>query len=221
MTKEELAAQLTGHEYGQEISKALEAEAKVAGLVVVFGYSDDNVEMRGAWRSEYSAWGGTELLITAEGIWDKDACAVQCIYFRSAYQEARKHGQLVHALWDQGGYSWLFQTTIPHATFEIVEAGKKYCRGIVFAIADLRTDQGDTKMDPPWKRYRRTGLSEMRPYIPGESLIFISLSAADIPEFGGMVARNPQNHEDQWYVSKQYFLDNLEPVEEAEGASGA
>ena len=26
----------------------------------------------------------------------------------------------------------------------------------------------------------------------------------------GMVARNPQNHKDQWYVARKYFEDNFE-----------
>jgi hypothetical protein len=26
---------------------------------------------------------------------------------------------------------------------------------------------------------------------------------------GGMIARNPKNHADQWYVARAYFLDNF------------
>lgn len=69
-----------------------------------------------------------------------------------------------------------------------------------------------------WKKYRRTGLSEMRPYVKGE--IFksdqpISISPVDDPETDmGMVARNPKNHNDQWYVARKYFEDNLEEVKE-------
>lgn len=63
-----------------------------------------------------------------------------------------------------------------------------------------------------WKKYRRKGLSEMRPYIPGESLENISVSQTDTPEEGGMIARNPKNHDDQWYVAKKYFEENLEEV---------
>ena len=65
-----------------------------------------------------------------------------------------------------------------------------------------------------WKRYRRTGVSELRPYEPGEDLTAISVSATDTPRRGGMIARNPQNHADQWYVNEDYILRNLEPVEE-------
>ena len=60
-----------------------------------------------------------------------------------------------------------------------------------------------------FKKYVRKGFSEMRPYVPGEDLSNVSVAAVDIPELGGMVARNPKNYEDQWYVAKQYFEDNL------------
>lgn len=64
-----------------------------------------------------------------------------------------------------------------------------------------------------FKKYRRVGLSEMRPYVVGEDLSGISVNKEDSPEMGGMIARNPKNHNDQWYVAKKYFEDNLELVE--------
>lgn len=64
-----------------------------------------------------------------------------------------------------------------------------------------------------WRHYKRKGLSHMRPYIKGEDLSKISVSATDNPETDmGMVARNPINYEDQWYVARKYFEDNLEEV---------
>ena len=65
-----------------------------------------------------------------------------------------------------------------------------------------------------WKAYRRRGLTELRPYVPGEDLTGISISDADTPAAGGMIARNPANHQDQWYVSEAYFLANMEAVTE-------
>lgn len=63
-----------------------------------------------------------------------------------------------------------------------------------------------------WNQYQRKGLSEMRPYIKGEDMTGISVSEVDDPENDmGMVARNPKNHVDQWYVSRKYFDENLEP----------
>ena len=62
-----------------------------------------------------------------------------------------------------------------------------------------------------WKQYKRKGLSEMRPYVKGEDLSSISVAVVDNPETDmGMIARNPKNHADQWYVAKKYFDDNLE-----------
>lgn len=67
-----------------------------------------------------------------------------------------------------------------------------------------------------WKYYRRTGLSEMRPYIPGEDLSEVSVSPEDVPKEGDMIARNPDNHADQWLVAQAYFEKNLEEVEDTE-----
>jgi len=61
-----------------------------------------------------------------------------------------------------------------------------------------------------FERFVRTNIAEMRPYIKGEDLTNISVSKEDQPENDmGMVARNPKNHNDQWYVAKQYFEDNF------------
>lgn len=69
-----------------------------------------------------------------------------------------------------------------------------------------------------WKQYRRKGLSELRPYIEGENIDHVSIADVDIkngsPKSGDMIARNPNNHLDQWLVEQQYFMDNLEPVTE-------
>ena len=54
---------------------------------------------------------------------------------------------------------------------------------------------------PPWKWYRRMGLLPMRPYEPGEDLTGVTVAATDSPEAGGMIACNPTNQLDQWYVS--------------------
>lgn len=66
-----------------------------------------------------------------------------------------------------------------------------------------------------WKRYRRTNTAEMRPYIQGEDLTDISVADVDDPPGDmGMVARNPKNHKDQWYVARAYFEDNFEYLED-------
>jgi hypothetical protein len=73
-----------------------------------------------------------------------------------------------------------------------------------------------------WQKYRRTGLSEMRPYIDGEDVSHISISEYDrengSPKAGDMIARNPRNHTDQWLVAAKYFAENLEPAEHNDAA---
>lgn len=69
-------------------------------------------------------------------------------------------------------------------------------------------------MGNEFKQYRRRELSELRPYVLGEDLTNVSVSDVDHPETDmGMIARNPKNPDDQWYVARQYFEDNLELVE--------
>lgn len=70
-----------------------------------------------------------------------------------------------------------------------------------------------------FKKYRRINIAEMRPYIDKEPLLpHVSISKADeekgSPKVGDMIARNPDNHEDQWLVSKDYFEKNFEEVSE-------
>ena len=63
-----------------------------------------------------------------------------------------------------------------------------------------------------FKQYRRIDQpAEMRPYEPGEDLISKDISVSEVdrragsPREGDMIARNPDNHRDQWLVSKRYF----------------
>ena len=70
-----------------------------------------------------------------------------------------------------------------------------------------------------FKKYRRSQIAELRPYVPGEDLdtTKVSISASDreagSPKVGDMIARNPKNHADQWLVAAKYFVDNFEPYE--------
>ncbi|MEL7146027.1 MAG: hypothetical protein AAFO69_06640 [Bacteroidota bacterium] len=64
-----------------------------------------------------------------------------------------------------------------------------------------------------FKKYRRLGQTEMRPYVKGEDLSKISVSDEDDPENDmGMIARNPRNPKDLWYVARQYFEENFEEI---------
>ena len=71
---------------------------------------------------------------------------------------------------------------------------------------------------PKFKQYLRTNIAEIRPVSAyevdnGLDDSSISVSEADMlsgsPLPGDMVARNPQNHSDQWLIAADYFADNF------------
>lgn len=86
-------------------------------------------------------------------------------------------------------------------------------------------------------KYRRKQIAELRPVTHSECRgyhqstttkgffmkpilmadgVEVSISAEDrknsSPKIGDMIARNPNNHKDQWLVVEQYFKDNFEPL---------
>ncbi|MDR0905799.1 MAG: hypothetical protein LBN00_06460 [Oscillospiraceae bacterium] len=139
MTAKELAQILYGREYGNEITRAEEAAAKEAGLVVMFGYSDDNVEVRGAFNEEYGAYEGTTLHLTAEGFLespydDREACE-DCKFYKR--ELARSRTIIVRWCLPDAEAVWTFETDIPHEVFKIYDDGDSFCVGIVFDIKDL------------------------------------------------------------------------------------
>lgn len=134
----DFAKRLDGREYGKEISRAEEKEAKASGLVVVFGASDDLMEICGAAYDEIPAFGGAVAYFDMQGTVVNGCNDPNCPYFKSA----KKRAATIKAIWDSHGYSWTYETAIPHATFDILEDGGKYCRGLVFALADVKAAEG-------------------------------------------------------------------------------
>lgn len=134
MTKEELAEQITGREYGEEITDAEEKQAKADGLVVIFGYSDDNVEFRGAINDEVGCYDGGDLFVTREGALEEhEDCECKYCGFERRKMTAKK----IEAIWGQNDYSWQFKTDMPHVAFEVKEGDQKFCKGIVIHVDDI------------------------------------------------------------------------------------
>lgn len=44
----------------------------------------------------------------------------------------------IESIRDTDGYVFIYETEIPHATFDIMNGDEKYCRGIVFSKEDLK-----------------------------------------------------------------------------------
>lgn len=140
MTAKQLAARLDGNEYGEEIYGIEEKEAESNGLVVVFGYSDDCVEFRGAINDELGCFGGAEIPLTRNGILQAPRCDGYdmtdcCPYYEKEKAKAKK----IIVKWNDGdGPAWTYETDIPHYTFDVYEDGEVFCRGIVFDMIDLK-----------------------------------------------------------------------------------
>lgn len=116
MDLREFADMLDGGEYGHEITKEEEALAKEHGFVVVFGYSDDNAELRGAIDDEIGCFDGGKL-------------------------RHKKLPGVIYAKWCAKGsiFPWTYETSIPHEEFEIFEDGEPWCVGIVCDIKKRKT----------------------------------------------------------------------------------
>lgn len=67
-----------------------------------------------------------------------------------------------------------------------------------------------------FKNYRKTGVVEMAPWTPDVDMDRVSVSASDkengSPKEGDMIARNVDNHDDQWLVAEDFFNKNYEEV---------
>lgn len=140
MNTKELAALLNNREYREEITRDEEAQAKHAGLVVVFGASDDLMEFRGAIHDELGAYEGTTAYLDADGLVVNECDNERCPYARKLAATAKKIKAVWDKddyVWDKDDYAWVYQTDIPHETFDIVEDGEKYCRGIVFSLDEV------------------------------------------------------------------------------------
>ena len=142
MTKEDLAAKLNGRMYLEEMSGQESVDADAAGLLVLFGYSDDNVELRGVIEEEIGAYNGTTLRITRDCVLaqDVDRDDEEVLEKYGVLEEVKRRASEAHkikAVWGQGAVPWTFETDLPHATFDIVEDDEVFCRGIVIDKQDL------------------------------------------------------------------------------------
>lgn len=158
----EAAAALNGSEYGSEGSRELWASMKAAGLVAVYGASDDLMEFRGAIDDEVGACGGTTVFLTPQGLFEP--CKSGCRYSEAAQADT----VALTALWDPGDdLSWAYETAIPHSTFVVMEDGQPYCRGIVFALADAC--RSVTAASPKQAGYEAAGEVNKTPPLPAET----------------------------------------------------
>jgi len=138
MNSEELATMLDGIEYPVRIQSNILDQAKKSGLGIVHGASDDLMEFGGVITDEAGCYDGGIVRIDKTGVipdfGDVEHEVEECRKWLARDKEARS----IEALWGkEPGYSWTYVTNIPHTTFEVMEDGGHYCRGIVFSVDDL------------------------------------------------------------------------------------
>ena len=110
MNSNEFAAILNGSEYRDEMSAHLDMIAREDGLVVVFGASDDLMEFRGAIYDEVGCYDGGTAYLNSKGLLVNQCDEANCPYF----EIERANAVTIRAIWDNEGYSWTYETKIPH-----------------------------------------------------------------------------------------------------------
>ncbi len=131
-TKETLAALLDGREYRDEITKEEAKDAERSGLVVVFGYSDDNVEFRGAITDELGCYRPQTFYVHRRGLL-LDPSHGECEHCVKRTAEVAKKCAAIEARHEDG---WRFNTQLPIARFTINEDGQFFGEGFVFELSD-------------------------------------------------------------------------------------
>ena len=146
MNAKEFAKLITGREYREEMTPEEEVIAKESNLIVIFGASDDLVEFSGLFSDEVEAYDERDnILFNLTGIiqkpdqddLDEDDFEIQF----AKYFEDKKNAYSVDAIWcpeDENNdvyTSWEMRTKTEHGTFDIVEDGELYCKGIVIESA--------------------------------------------------------------------------------------
>lgn len=140
MTPQEMADQLDGRQYPLDISKEEREFMKQQGLVVVYGASDDLMEVDGAIRDEGDCYNGETFQIDKEGIlesWESAKDNMESEESFQRYFRRKEDAKQIEAIWNEDDISWQYKTDIPHATFTILEDDDVYCIGIVFSIGEL------------------------------------------------------------------------------------
>ena len=119
ITARELALKLNCREYGNEITAEEEQQAKENNLLVVFGYSDDCVELRGAIDDEI---GSGDIYITKKGNVKRKHKDGRLL-IRSGY------GRVGWVIGPGGEFPQEFSSN-----FNIFEDDERFCQGVVIDL---------------------------------------------------------------------------------------
>lgn len=167
-TIEDLAKLLDGNEYGDELYNEhninIEELCKKNKWIVVFAYSDDCLELRGAIDDELGAWDGTIVKFIKAGDFYLDDCddyGDDDATYRKATQDmvvnicereldhiknsvgdlAKYDGLIIEALWDPSNSdaSWQMNCkgNVEYARFNIMEEEELYAECLIIDVSKL------------------------------------------------------------------------------------
>jgi hypothetical protein len=136
MNIKEWAKKLNGREYLKEITSQEEKEAKEDGVIIAFGYSDDNLEFRGAIDDEIGAYDGATVKLTKDlTVFSESKNAESFNYNRHEIQKMPKVKAISCPTKNEETIAtWEITTKLPHEKFKIYEDGDLFCIGIVINV---------------------------------------------------------------------------------------
>ena len=160
-TIHDLAKLLDGNEDGDELEndviKDVEGFCAERNWLIVFPYSDDNVELRGAYDDELGAWDGTILRFVKAGDFYMDEDDEECYHKASKnmfvaineqeINEIKKsignwldyNGLIIEVLWEPDGlpdYAWAYHAlgNVDYAEFNILSDGEPWAQCLIIDL---------------------------------------------------------------------------------------
>jgi hypothetical protein len=143
----EVAMLLDGQEDRRAADKDVDTLLKSLGFVVVFGLSDDLIEIRGVSDVEIDGWQGQfrvgdrqDLRFTPEGLVDDHTALFdeeKGDFVDMPEAPPPPGAAIVDVRFGKDDLFWVFETEAPHATFVTTLHGNPFCRGIVLDLANL------------------------------------------------------------------------------------
>jgi len=138
LTAKDIASELDGVEYPLYKDHPAMQKAKEAGVVVVFGSSDDLVIVGGAVQDDDYIYNTGERLLGVNGF-ISGSDDIDTDEGLESYLAQKRNAKSILVKWSsEDELSWTYETDIPHETFYIMEDDERYCRGIVFSIESLK-----------------------------------------------------------------------------------
>ena len=150
MNTQQLAELLNNRQYRNEIEDDEIQVAKENNLLVVFGHSDDNVELRGAIYEEYSV--GNTILIAGKNDTILIETGTDDLYgfddFDGVYKRFNDLGCVQVSDCDEepenyitseyGMNGWEFTTDLPYSEFEIYDGEDLHGKGLVIDLSKFK-----------------------------------------------------------------------------------